>query len=286
MYDLATKMEYMKSINETTTMSNIAYLPSGFGTVKTAIKTLAKLKKDWNIQILESPKNSRTVVFEDQLSVQVPLQYWKDFNTLLGMAPLGKTVNLEKHLTEAFADELDDLRSEIKPVITSLFDGDAFDVLDDVLDTWKARFGNRSFTTPSDRVAISIEYKEKDIQKLVTSLVKVYGEDKGNLELFIEAVKDKKPLNTFEGFRRYEFLYGSRINCIYFHTSMIFEVLMDMSYISSQSIYFPDKRSEDILDRVSKDTDVKVVKSVVYPGSGRFTEKFFGALKDIIEEVS
>jgi len=57
-------------INEVTTSADVVYLPSGFGDIKKRLETLARLKKDWNIEILERDYGYE-VNFEGKLKVVV-----------------------------------------------------------------------------------------------------------------------------------------------------------------------------------------------------------------------
>jgi hypothetical protein len=214
------------------------------------------------------------------------LVYWNQFSTKFGLEPQSKQVNLSKHLKEALDNDLSELREELKPVFTQLFEKEEFEDLIKTVDLWKSRFGVHSYLTQNSKIAVSVEYKEKDIQKVISSLVEFYGQDKGNMELFIEAVKNQRPINSFKALQDYDFLFGSRIYSKFDHTQMVFEAVMDMTYLGTQSIYFSDKRNEDILKELDENGACKVVGNVVYPRNRKFEDTFLKDLKHIIEDKS
>lgn len=137
LYDLSTRME---NLREVTTMADITYLPSGLGVVKAAIRDLARLKKDWNIEILEDGKG-RKVIFEDELSVYVPHQYWNEFAEIFDGELEEGEIGLGRYLKEALDADLERLRKELKPAVTELFAGSDFKAVDKATNLWRSRFG-------------------------------------------------------------------------------------------------------------------------------------------------
>jgi hypothetical protein len=67
-----------EKVDELTDSSAIAYLPSGFRSVQKALKTLSKMKKDWNVQVIEQ-EGRRIVDLEGQLEIVVDNNDWDDF---------------------------------------------------------------------------------------------------------------------------------------------------------------------------------------------------------------
>jgi len=217
MPDLFDKVLY--KTNEATTMSDIAYLPSGAGAVKAAIKSLARMKQDWGIEILDSSEGRR-VMFEDQLSIFVPHCYWNDFSSMFDESLDNGHVGLGRYLREAMDEELKRLQGELKPAIAKMLSEDVFKQLDKSVNVWRARFGIKDYQTSG--VLVMVEDRERDIQKLIAGLIKVYGEDRGNLELLLGSISGDKPLNTFKLFRDKDYLYGTRILSVYQGVSLVF----------------------------------------------------------------
>jgi hypothetical protein len=267
-------------VDEDTTMANITYLPSGLGAVRSAIKTLARKKQDWNIEILENG-DGRDVIFEDDFSIHVPKIYWKEFDSMFRESLGSGVVNLNGYLIEAMEDDTEELREELRPLLTGMFDSDSCRQLDRSVQQWRSRFGVRTYQKTNSLVRF--EDKQRDIQKLTTKVFDVYGNDKGNLELLLTAIKNGDPLNSFQIFRQKDFLYGARVYSAYSKIPLIFEATVDMAHMLTQSITIDD---QDVLDEIQGSRGVKVVKNVVYPVGESFNIRFFRELEDAIQGPS
>lgn len=266
-------------MDEATAMSSITYLPSGFGAITTAIKILARLKKQWGIEILED-KEGKQVVFEDQLSIYVPAQYWDDF-TKLFEAPLERgLVDLTTYLNETMAEELEQLRDEIKPALTRLLEGKIFKNVDRAVTLFRSNFGVKKYESAD--VVVTCEDKERKIQRIVFKLLEFYGNDRGNLELLLEAMRGQQNLSTFDVFKDFDFLYGTRIFTEYQKVPMHFEATIDFSYLEDQSILVDD---EVVLGKLEDEPIIKVVKDAIFPVGDSFSSSFFRTLKMTIKDM-
>ena len=273
------------NVYETTTQDAVSFLPVHLGMVKARVADLAKKKKDWKIEILEQD-NDKEVQFEDALRIIVPNEHWESFCSIFDSALSNNNyLNLNSLLNETMEEEMQDLRRELRVSLAHLYDEAEFRQLNQSSGLWKWRFGVRSYETKTKKLStvVTQENKGVDIQKIYKRLLEVYGEDRGNLEMLIEAIKDKTPLNTFEVFKRYDFLYGTRIHSRYEDVHLFFEATVDTDYHLSQTIYTTDK---DLLSKIQEESrEVKVVRSVIYPKGGVFTSRFLRVLSDTIEDL-
>lgn len=266
-----------RPLNEETTMSNIAYLPSGVGAVSIALKSLAKLKKDWNIEILEDAKGKK-VVFEDQLSIFVPLQWWSEFGKMFE-SPLEKgSISLLSYLAEAMADELEDKKGNLKTSILRLFDEKLFKVAEKSANVWRSEFGIKKIL-PAD-VVVEASQKERSIRKLIHNLDYKYADARGQIDLLIEAIGNRSALSAFDIFKDKDFLYGSRILSEYAHVKMFYEYTVDFAYMLKQSILVED---EIVLGELEGNKNVRIVKHTIYPAGQVFENGFFRVLKDTVK---
>ena len=268
-------------LDEETTESSIAYLPSTLGAVKSAVYSLAKMKSDWDISFNEDNK-SRNVSFEDALKVSVPLQYWDSFSKTFGVNKAGK-MSLKHLLKEAIEADMTQLRQELKPTLHDFYNGPLFTGLDRQVNLWRSIFGiTEVYET---KTAVSFDEKEKDIQFLTTKLLKVYGDDKGGLELLLAAIRDKKVLSSFQIFNKFDFLYGIKTLSLFRKVNIIYEVMIDTNYQISQSIML-DPKYPDIIYAIEdmKEPSVKIVKNVIYPIGAGFEKRFLKLLKNEIKE--
>lgn len=287
-YNIVDKTQHQfiesQKILETTTMDAIAFIPAHLGVIKAKVKDLAKKKLDWGIEILEQ-EDGKEVKFENELSISVPNQYWETFCSIFSNKLNNDSyLNLREILNEEIKEEMEDLRREVKVVLAELLDSPEFERLNKSVDVWRARFGVISYerTRREDKIAILQNDREKFLQKIYGEILHSYGEDKGNLEMIIEAIRDKRPLNTFKPFDVYDYLYGVRIRSRFQKEEMVFEALLDMTYKPVESIYI---NNVDLAINVEEESkEVKLVKNIAYPTKGTFPISFFKELQEIIED--
>jgi hypothetical protein len=276
--------ERLVHLNETTGSDAVSFIPAHLGVVKAKVADLAKKKKDWKIEILEQD-DLREVSFEDSLHIVVPNEHWDSFCSIFDNSPTNNTyLNLTSLLNETMEEEMKDLRQELRVSLAHMYDSTDFQKLEESATSWKWRFGVSSYVTKRKRISAPVTYENrgKDIQKLYDRLIQVYGEDRGNLEMLVEAVRETTPLNTFKVFKGYDFLYATRIHSRYGGISLYFEATLDNTHQLSQTIYIP--KADDLLDKIEEESvEVKRVRSVLYPKGGAFTSRFLRLLSDTIE---
>jgi len=180
-------------------------------------------------------------------------------------------------------DELKYLRTSLKPALVEMFNEQRFNSLDKTIKVWQGHFGINRIITNRNTVIVTSDRKGKDIQRLYGKLLRSYGEDKGGLEMLLNDIKSSRPLGAYDVFKRYNYLYGTRVVSEFLGVRLIFEAVIDMAFITSESIYIDD---EEVLDEVEDNIiTVKRVGNVLYPTDERFSTTFFGSLADIIIEV-
>ena len=293
-YDLSTRLQQL-SVKEVTTMSNISYLPTSVGLVQASMNNLKKLKANWGIEILENDLYKEIQV-GNKFKITVPKEHWNHFYSnfgkdleLIESKKLNENTrnkerkDFEKTLKEAVADDMYRLRKDLKGALIRMFNESPFSNINYIFNIWVNIFGIASYMTPKG-VAVSVEGKKPDIQRLYGNLLRTYGYDKGNLEMALEAIDLRRPLNAFDVFKDFEFLYGTRVNySLPDGTTLILELLVDMAFIGTASLNISNP---DILDAVEEQSvEVKRVGSVLYPVEGKFTKSFFDLLKEIIEDM-
>ncbi len=271
-----------KRQNEETTASDITYLPSTLGAVQGAITSLAKKKKEWDIEILEDEaSDSRIVVIEDALRIKVPVMWWAEFSDLFGGNLYCGKLRLGNYLMEAMEDKHAKIVDQIKPALTLLYESKVFDKLDKAVLLWNSWFKPSKLLRPD--VPVAVESKYKDIQRVSSKLKRLYRGDLGNLELLVEACREQQPLNSFEVFKEHDYIYGSRAVSVYEGTPMTFEATLDTSYLMAQSIAV---ENEDVALEFDDMSGVKVVRNVLFPLGGSFTNEVFRRLKEELENAN
>jgi len=289
MFNLASELEYMDMQDrlrafEATTMDAVTFLPAHLGVVKAKVKDLAKLKQKWGLEILEDDDGNKDVRIEDALRIIVPKEHWDVFQEMfVGELNNDSYLNLKNLLNEAMEDELGDLRNDLKPALFEMFNEQRFTSLDKTIKVWQGRFGINQIAVNKKKIIATSAHKGKDIQRLHGELLRAYGEDKGGLEMLLSDMKSSRPLGAYDVFKKYDYLYGTRVISEFEDVTLVFEAAIDMAFMTSASIYIDD---EDVLDEVEDQiVTVKRVGNVLYPADEKFNVGFFGTLYDIIEEV-
>lgn len=288
-FDLADELEYSDLQDnlrafEATTMDAVSFIPAHMGVVKSKVKGLAKQKQKWNLEILEDDEGNRDVRIEDALRIIVPEKHWKAFQEMFSdELNSGVELNLMYLLNEAMEDDLKDLRNDLKPALLEMYNEQRFGSLDKTIRVWRGRFGINRTVTDKRNVVVTSERKGRDIQKLHGNLLRAYNEDRGGLEMLIDDMASSRPLSAHEVFKKYNYLYGSRVVSTFYGITLIFEAAIDTAFMTSESIYISD---EDVLDEIEDQlTSVKRVGDVLFPTNDKFDVSFFGSLYDIIEET-
>jgi len=289
LFALATELEQIdtqrrQKLFEATTMNAISFLPAQIGVVKARFKDMAKKKWKWGLEILEDDSGNKDVRIENELRILVPKEHWISFQEMfMGKLDEDSYLNLTSMLDEAMEDDLKNLRLDLKPALVEMYHGQRFSSLDKVAKIWVSEFGARSYITRKDKVVVAQESKERNIQKLCGNLLRAYKDDKGGLEMLTNDIKSIRPLGAYEVFKKYDYLYGTRIQSQYEDVKLIFEVTMDMTFMVSESIVVDD---EDVLDELEdRISSVKRVGNILYPEGEQFKPSLFRTIKEVIDDV-
>jgi len=281
-YDLTTKMEYVR-IDEDTTENNIAFLPSQIGTVKSELRKLAQAKKDWKIEVLET-KDGYTVTFEGALAVNVPGNYWKQFQVLLAEQDVSKPINFQHLLDEEAEEEqkgLKELHDELRKALRRFYSRREFQEVFQYIDAWKRQWPQSRFIDLPKSVRIQFQKQNKDIIKVEEEIFAAYSDDRGGLEMVIEALTTGRSIEMYDGFKGYDFLYGGRLEE---HGLGVLEVMCDSGLHVQVTVNIQD---QELVDKIEEDDpSVKYVGSVFFPKPGtaiEFFKKIRSAQEDILQ---
>lgn len=242
-------------IAETTTMDAITYLPSQVGAVKAKIDALAKKKKEWKIEILET-EDGYEVQFEDALKVHVPRSFWEEFRNLAGI-----TERVSLNESKLFEDEKEDqtkhLLKRIEKLIGVFFTRRPFLACSEIYSIWKNRF--RGTDQIHQDAVVNITKVARDQKKLLSTIKKEYGDDVGYLEMLIEAMSQNRGLSAFAGFMGYTYLYGGKSSTRF----GVLEVGVTQSLQLTIKISIKD---EELLQEIkNRFPSITVDKNTIYP---------------------
>jgi hypothetical protein len=282
----------IQKMNEETTMSDIIYLPSSLGAVKTAFKSLAKEKPDWNIEILEN-EDGKIVNFENKLRILVSSKDWSAFGKFMGELNTS-SVSLKNFLKiDEAKNNLFNLRNELKTELNRYFELKLFLITHKLYSYISSNFGISKYFERN--ILIPCFDKKKAIKKLYGDFIRRYGDDKGMLEVIIDSIKHNESLARFEIktednkvfalSSNYDFLYGFRVLSRLYKFSMIFEFTVDFSLFVQQSIsiFGEDRLLDFVGDNVA---GVSIVRDVIYPKAGIFTTHILSELMKALKDFS
>jgi hypothetical protein len=277
--------EFINSIiRETTTSSDISYLPGGFTTMAGYMQTLSRMKPRWNVKVLEETDNYR-VMFEEHMNVIVPKTSWDEFTDkvlkLKSPAKADLTVDLGSYLKEAKAQDLGKTVKELDHALMKVVAEPPILESDINMARWSEIFGVEKYITAD--VLLRYEQLENDIQKLTLKLKEEYAVAVGHLQMIVDALEDKTPLSSYDVFSSYDYLTGSIARSNFGGVILVFQTFVDLNFDRSEKIQILN--APEVMDELSTLKNVKVVKNEVYPIGEGFQTSLFSKLEDIIKGV-
>jgi len=243
-----------------------------------ALQGLAKLHNTARV-VIEDENNSELELGKrgDVIDLKSP----RDLSRILRGQGRQQSLAAQFHesLEEAMEEDMTKLREDLKPSLIRLFEGDPFHLVERDSMLWKSRFGVDRYLTAGAPL-VAVENKVRGIQKLAGTLLQQYGNDRGYLEMLIDAMAEREPLNSFDGFKANDYLYGTRMRSSHEGIEMVFEAALDPLYNVSETIYVSDT---EVLDRWEELAGgIKRVGNVAYPKGERFTPGLLQLLEHAI----
>lgn len=272
----------ISDLKEDTVSSDIAYIPGGITTTKQALRALASNKPNWKIDILESDKDY-SVDFEGQLKIKIPKEHYSHFNDNV-LKIIGLTeADLSGVLNEATQEELNTVYDELTKALTVELK-DIFIVENSLflINSWKRIFGGQ-YISLENKPLITFSNYDGDVSNLVNRIKRDYGDNIGDMEMVIEAIRNKTPLSSLDIFADYDYLVGTRISSIYNGIKMVFDIAVNMSFKPIQAIWIDDVEVIGEMNYYRK--YVKPLHRTLLPVSGQFTPSVFEAIQDVIEDL-
>ena len=182
--------------------------------------------------------------------------------------------------------DLKNLQVKLKGYLESFFRHGDLGRAKSLYEAWHRFWGNgKTLDREKENVAVSFEHQDRDIQRLYADLIAEYGEDRGSLEIMIEDLKEGKTPSMFEGFKEYEFLYGSRVLSNHQGIDVLLEFYLDPAENIYLTVEVLDEEVSDKLEEISKSS--RRVGNVFYPNSAsilQFIQNVKQAINDVIDD--
>lgn len=272
----------IQDLKEETSSADISYIPDGFLNTKTILRAMAGKKTNWKVDILEDGDEYK-VNFENRLKIKIPKKDYEHFNTnVLDLKGL-KEANLTCILNEAFTDQVNTVADELTRTLTvdlrKIFEIEQSIFL---VSAWHRLFGGE-FTGVANKPLIRISNYDKDVLVLVKKIKDWYGDDVGQMEMVIEAIKEKNPLNSYDVFATHEYIVGERISSNVDGNRLILEIAVNSSFQPVQTIWVDNPEIIEEMSYYNK--YVKASNKNIYPVNKMFNVSIFEALKDVVDSL-
>lgn len=268
-----------QDLQEETTSAAISYLPGAFATTKSLVRSLSRIKRKWNVDILEDEDEYR-VVFEDALAVTVPKQYFEDFNKNVVMVTGVTQVDLKNVINETIMEVNNNAYKKLYNVLTiDLKQNQKVKNSMILMNQWLKTFPKSRIIDTDEKVAIRLDRFDKDAKVLVGTFKKTYQDDIGKIDSIIDAIENGRSMGSLGD---YVYLVGVKIYSVYEDVHMALELCLNMSMMPVQNIFI---KSEIVISELENYRTVNTLYRKVFPVGQMFEPSIFGNIKDIIEEV-
>ena len=256
----------------------VSYLPGGFTSIRNILRSLSKLKKQWNLEILEENDNYK-VKIEDALNINVPKTAYKEFNskvfnTSKSILDISDIINEDKD--QAFNDTF-------KRVKNLLYNINSFVIVRKMLvlmHTWIRLYPKTGILYNND-ISLNLKDLRKDADKVLEDIKLLYSDDLGKLEILLDTLYSGKSLVAIAPFLYKSYFVGIELYSVYQGVKLKFILRLDNSWQLFQYIKVYDSLVEDL--KVNK--NVKVVKDNILPVSGQFSVKDLTDIKKELDDL-
>jgi hypothetical protein len=136
--------------------------------------------------------------------------------------------------------------------------------------------GGRARDLTPGSVAVKF-YKQADSMR---ELAAKLSDDVGELELLLNAIKEKRPLAGFVPFSDYYNLFGATLAATIVGTAVIYEGYEDLNFAENEKLTINDPAKADMIAKSIG--SAKVSGKTIYPLGGVFTAEFYRELRDIL----
>jgi len=115
---------------------------------------------------------------------------------------------------------------------------------------------------------------------LMKEIEKTFRHDIGSLQMVVNSIKEKRPLNALDVFSRYDSLYGNRQASTYQGVELTYEGSVGLDWLTTESVM---THNLDVIDDLGQYRSFKIVHGVIFPiGKANFGYKGLKVIKDAV----
>jgi hypothetical protein len=274
-------MEELKrqELNEQTSAANIAFIPGQFSSVEKLMRDLAKAKRTYDIEILESDTHF-TLAFEGYAQVSVPKPAWKEFFEdfsryvhTIGQTPGVYPVDLGGFVWEGVSEEIASMKDDLVFLLGETLQKKH---LGYIQESWDQIFNLFPGKTEWSNEAV---LPHRSITGLAEELIREFGDDLGGIQIFMEKIANGEDLSGEPVFEKARFLYGALHTFEAKGITLVFEAYVNKDFKPFSSVQIKDLQ---VRESLKGRTGLKVIEDLVISEAGVFG---FGDLERIRESV-
>lgn len=258
-----------------TTTANIAYLPSGFVSVKKAVKDLSALKNTWNIQVHESDSGYQ-VMFEDKLTISIGKQDWDHFLKNMNIQAHDGVYNIDEgfmeydeFLSQCVNEEVSKIVDQIGLFMKKTILEKGLNKIEKDVECWKKHFPIKEYKN-DERALFHLNTLLEDFDSFKSQLIEEFGDDLGGIQMFQYQLEEGLGISM-----RYPVLLSERIES----ENFIYEITMSGKDFRIFENILPT--NSNILLEASGNSRFAYMDRMIVPSHGLFGEEGINEFKSL-----
>ena len=209
---------------------------------------------------------------------------YDEFNTNVLRVKEMKSVDLMESLMEDINQEIEAYFKQARQLLlVKLRKEPSINQSIILLNYYLRLFPKSTFQPKSDNILFGLNSYNRDVEETLAYIKKLYGDELGQIENLVFALKSGKPLNALPPFKKYTYIVGAVVRTNYQGTLIQFESAVNTSLRPTQAIKVPG--SEEMLEELAAIKGIKIVRDSIVPVREFFTTRDFTLIRKILDDV-
>ena len=209
---------------------------------------------------------------------------YDEFNTNVLRVKEMKSVDLMESLMEDINQEIEAYFKQARQLLlVKLRKEPSINQSIILLNYYLRLFPHSTFQPKSDNILFGLNSYNRDVEETLAYIKKLYGDELGQIENLVFALKSGKPLNALPPFKKYTYIVGAVVRTNYQGTLIQFESAVNTSLRPTQAIKVPG--SEEMLEELAAIKGIKIVRDSIVPVREFFTTRDFTLIRKILDDV-
>jgi hypothetical protein len=258
---------------------SVDYLPGSFTSVRNMLRSLAPVKKQWGLEVLDEKENYRLKI-EDALNIVVPKSAYAEFNAKV-FNTSKNTFNITEMINEDVTAEVGSNIARLEKILYNIRRFPVVQQMIVLMETWLRLYPKTELVNTSENTALNLKSLKSDADNILKYVTELYSDDLGKLEGLVEAIYSGSPLNSFPPFSEKDYLVAVDLRSSYQGVNLRLVLRVDTSWHSMQYI----EVEPELAIELEAIKTLKAVKDKVMPTSMQFAVKDFNLVKKVLDDV-